>query len=461
MTSHPTIQTCSQSRALEEHQEVLNVPSTSTTGNELMEEGEFLSFSNCHTPIGTAPADPSTPTPAPRLPNSSGIYSAEDRFANTIPIPDYVRASWMSGGGVGGDSNLPLPGPPSILLPNSPAPSNNMPTPDPLLLFVQAVQALTRVASASADRDSSSGKTKVCEPDTFNGTDPCKLRTFLMLCELNFQNCPKAFAMDRTKVTYVQSYLRGMALEWFEPDLLNISNPNARPIWMDSYHQFVSKLKSNFGLHDPVRDAEHQLDNLSMKEGQKINKYVIEFNHLAGQVCGYGDGALCHIFYSGLPNCIKDEISCVGKPRTLNGFHTLVQTINARYWEHKSEISRQTKNSSAPSASNSKSSASSSNSKGKSKEKDNKGKSSNNRNKSPASSSSASKSTTFNAPSHLGKDGKLTEEERQRHIKEKLCMFCGQPGHMAKDCPKSTSKSAKTKARVARVKTPAAVESKK
>ena len=138
-----------------------------------------------------------------------------------------------------------------------------------------------------------------------------------------------------------------------------------------------------------------------------------------------------------------------------------MQTIDARYWERKSKISHQTKNSSAPSTSNSKSSASSSDSKGKSKKKDNKGKSSDNRNKSPSSSSGALKSTTSDAPSHLGKDGKLTEEERQWRIKDKLCMFCGQPGHMAKDCPKSTSKSAKTKARVAKVETPTAVESKK
>ena len=198
-----------------------------------------------------------------------------------------------------------------------------------------------------------------------------------------------------------------------------------------------------------------------MKEGQKINKYVVEFNRLAGQVRSYGNGTLHHIFYSGLPNCIKDEISCIGKPCTLDGFRTLAQTINARYWERKSKILCQTKNSSTPSVSNSKSSASSSNSKGKSKEKDNKGKSSDNRNKSPSSSSSISKSTTSNAPSHLGKDGKLTEEECQWCIKEKLCMFCGQPGHMAKDCPKSTSKSAKTKARAAKVKTPTAAESKK
>ena len=303
---------------------------------------------------------------------------------NTIPILDYVHANWMSGEGGGGNSNPPSPGPPSIPLPNSPAPSNHMPTLDPLLLFMQAVQVLTRVASATADHDSS-GKTKVCKPDMFDGTDLHKLHAFLVLCELNFQNCPKAFAMDRTKVTYMQSYLRGMALEWFKPDLLNVSNPNAHPIWMDNYHQFVSELKSNLGLHDPVENVEHQLDNLSMKEGQKINKYVIEFNRLAGQVCGYGDGALCHIFYSDLPNCIKDEISCIGKPCTLNGFHTLMQTIDARYCKHKSKISCQTKNSSTPSASNSKSSASSSDSKGKSKEKDNKAKSSDNRNKSSAS----------------------------------------------------------------------------
>ena len=39
-------------------------------------------------------------------------------------------------------------------------------------------------------------------------------------------------------------------------------------------------------------------------------------------------------------------------------------------------------------------------------------------------------------------------------------MFCGQPGHMAKDCPKSTSKSSKAKARAAKAVTSAAAESK-
>ncbi|KIM61789.1 hypothetical protein SCLCIDRAFT_25609 [Scleroderma citrinum Foug A] len=151
------------------------------------------------------------------------------------------------------------------------------------------------------------------------------------------------------------------------------------------------------------------------------------------------------------------------QPCILDGFCTLTQTIYARYWECKSEISHQSKNSTTTLllSSSSKSSASSSESKGKSKEKDNKSKGSDNKNKSSSSSFSISKSATSDAPSHLMKDGKLAEEECQWHIKKKLCMFCSQPGHMVKDCPKSTSKSTKTKARAVKVKTPATAESKR
>jgi len=275
---------------------------------------------------------------------------------------------------------------------------------------------------ASANRDSSSGCTKVCKPDMFDGTDLHKLHAFLVQCKLNFQDRPKAFASDCARVTFTQSYLKGMALEWFEPDLLNSANPRAHPLWMDNYAQFISELKSNFGLHNPVRDAEHQLDNLSMKEGQKINKYVVEFNCLTGQVHSYSDGALHHIFYSGLPNRIKDKISHVGKPHTLDGYRTLTQTINARYWECKSEVVRQTKTSTSTSSNSASKGNSSalSNSKGKTKEKDNKNKSSD-----KSKSSSSTKPASSKTPAHLGKDGKLTNEECQQCIKDKLCMFCG------------------------------------
>jgi hypothetical protein len=66
-----------------------------------------------------------------------------------------------------------------------------------------------------------------------------------------------------------------------------------------------------------------QLEQLNMREGQHINKYVVEFQRLALQICGWGDGALHCQFYNGLPARIKDEISRMGKPATLSEFKSL------------------------------------------------------------------------------------------------------------------------------------------
>ena len=105
-----------------------------------------------------------------------------------------------------------------------------------------------------------------------------------MQCELNYQDRPKAFRTDHTKVTFAQSYLKGMSLKWFELDLLLMEDPALRPLWMDNFREFVLELQTNFGPHDPVGDGEHQLDHLSMKDSQRITKYVVEFNRIASQI---------------------------------------------------------------------------------------------------------------------------------------------------------------------------------
>jgi hypothetical protein len=112
---------------------------------------------------------------------------------------------------------------------------------------------------------------------------------------------------------------------------------------MDDYSEFRNELTHNFGPHDPVGEAEHQLASLSMKDGQRINKYIVEFNRHALQVRGYGEGALRHHFYQGLPDRIKDKISRCGKPSSLWDLHDLSQSIDACYWERKSKISCQAK----------------------------------------------------------------------------------------------------------------------
>src|SRR6266581_4192976 len=140
-------------------------------------------------------------------------------------------------------------------------------------------------------------RTKVRKPDQFDSSDLQKLQVFLVQCELNFQDCPNAFNTGCTKVIYMQSYLKGMALNWFEPKLLLGPNPQFHPCWMDDYPEFVQELKSNFGPHDPVGNAEHWLSNLSMKDNQQIVKYIVEFNRYTLQVQGYREDALHHYFY--------------------------------------------------------------------------------------------------------------------------------------------------------------------
>ena len=42
----------------------------------------------------------------------------------------------------------------------------------------------------------------------------------------------------------------------------------------------------------------------------------------------------------------------------------------------------------------------------------------------------------------LGKNGRLTTEEREHCIKEGLCLYCGEKGHTAQDCLKSKAAKA-------------------
>jgi hypothetical protein len=182
-------------------------------------------------------------------------------------------------------------------------------------------------------------RSKVREPDPFDGTDPTKLCTFLVQLQLSFNDWPCAFTDDCKKVNFAISYLKGIALAHFENSLLepDLSNP---PAWDDDYDEFVSELKTYFGSPDVVGEAKSKLGNLSMKPTQHISKYLIEFNRHA-TITGWDNRALWHQFYCGLPAHIKDEVSRIGKPATLSELRTLAQSIDGHYWEREEETRRE------------------------------------------------------------------------------------------------------------------------
>ncbi|KAH7884870.1 hypothetical protein F5I97DRAFT_1929705 [Phlebopus sp. FC_14] len=154
---------------------------------------------------------------------------------------------------------------------------NNIPLSyESLAQLTLTIEQLFHVIERQLDNcESRSTRTKVHEPDFFDGFNLKTLWTFLF-------------------------YLKGVVLEYFEPDILDYKILEQHPLWMDDYQEFMYELQINFGPHNPIADAESQLKHLHIYEGQKIIKYIVEWNCLAIQARDWGEGALRQSFYNGL-----------------------------------------------------------------------------------------------------------------------------------------------------------------
>ena len=136
------------------------------------------------------------------------------------------------------------------------------------------------------------------------------------------------FKSDTAKVNYMLSFLKGSALDCFEPALLD---PN-EPIWLSDLTLFIEELETNFGTYDPVSEAEAELEVLRMHDSHQATKYFIKFQQLASRV-QWGKAALCRQAYNGLAKQIKDDMVHHNNPNMLSGLRKLVQAIDAQYWE--------------------------------------------------------------------------------------------------------------------------------
>ncbi|PPQ86309.1 hypothetical protein CVT24_006444 [Panaeolus cyanescens] len=313
----------------------------------------------------------------------------------------------------------------------------------------------SRPASTSSDV-----KSKVREPQVFDGKDRNKLHTWLTLMAINFNDRPKTFASDEKKVNFAISYLSGTALDWFEPGIMAKINGQRCPKWVYDYSEFVRILKQQFGPWDPEEDAEEQLENLTMGEKADINVYQTEFSRIMARLPeNYGEAPLVRQFYRGLPDRIKDEICRVGKPKSLLVMRQMAWEIDHRWHERNREIRRAAKTHGSSSSQNSSNHVRHhTNSNQGSNSSTSQPQKSQNFNQPKTSSTSGSgkgqnsdKSKTSDKEKKpwadkLDKGGKLTPEERKRRAENNLCNYCGAPGHKAADCPKPTSRSAKARA---------------
>jgi hypothetical protein len=239
---------------------------------------------------------------------------------------------------------------------------------------------------------------------------------------LSFRDRPGAFRTDERKILFILSYLKGAAISWFEPGLMD---PTNSAHWMWNYAAFISELETNFGPHDPAGDAEKALSTLTMKDNQRILRYNVEFWKLASHV-SWNDAAIASRYYLGLPTRLRMEVLRGGKPTTLAEIRYKAQDADDIYWAMKDEAAQEIKAATGTSKPPTTS------------------KGSGNR---PATSSKQSSAPPPGKPNPLANkldnSGKLTVTERDRRIKEKLCLYCGLPGHIRANCPKATAASAR------------------
>ncbi len=117
-----------------------------------------------------------------------------------------------------------------------------------------------------------------------------------------FNTHSQNFTSESAKVFFTISYLKKLALEWFEQGILILEdNQTQAPAWRSSWTEFIKELWTHFRPANPTGMAEAELQHLTMASGAHLSKYLVRFNMLTSRV-EWGDAVLCFQFYDGLPD---------------------------------------------------------------------------------------------------------------------------------------------------------------
>jgi hypothetical protein len=264
---------------------------------------------------------------------------------------------------------------------------------------------------------------KISLPEKFDGTR-LKFRGFVRQVRLIMQLHPRRYFDDTTRVGFVGTLLTGTAVAWFAP-ILETSSP-----LLQDFNAFMAEFETVFGDSDKAKTSANKLRRLQQGTRSAI-VYASEFRQLACDV-NWGKAALIDQFRCGLRDDVQNLLLTLADPSSFSEAITQAIRRNNRLFKRRQEK----KITSNVQLWNSR----------------------------PTTLPLVPQTTPVARPAffelapmqiNAAKFKILTEAEKLRRRTNNLCLYCGNPGHIARQCPQKL-----VKLQVQDVETPQGLENK-
>lgn len=243
---------------------------------------------------------------------------------------------------------------------------------------------------------------KIKEPPMFDG-DPTKIANFIGHVKMYIYTNRSSFPDDTSKICFLCSYLSGYAFTWALPYLDNLGTSHIE-ICMLSFPLFLVEFQKSFGEVNERLNNETKL--LRLRQGRSpASEYAITFRRLSAG-SGFNDAALLCMFREGLSEDLKDELATRDLPDNLSSYVMKVIELDNRIRdrENRRRVGNRNPFNNNPRFRPTPQMA-------------------------PSDNQSSNNTTTRRfAP--------LTPEEKDRRKKLGLCLYCGDQGHNAVNCPR-------------------------
>ena len=272
---------------------------------------------------------------------------------------------------------------------------------------LQLETTLRSLHQQASMQQSSPKEPKICLPGKFDG-NRSQFRGFLNQVRLVIHMHPNRYPTDTARVGLVGTLLTGTTLAWFAP-LLEKKSP-----LLQDFEGFINEFQANFGDTDSVRTAINKIRRL--RQGDRpASAYAADFRLLACDI-PWDEEALMDQFRHGLRNDVKDLLLTFHEdPRSLTEAISRAVRCDNRLFERRSERQLMSR----PRTDQTYASIVAS---------------------TPTSTTQTSHMIPSSGPSPMEIDvarrrGPLSEAEKQRRRANRLCLYCGGPGHIAITCP--------------------------